>query len=180
MYRHNEVGHTQCDLSVTPVQHKPPPQCSRFSDHHSLCVCSCLIFHPWPLLLFSCAPSENSPFRWPIQHLLHLHCGKHFLLFQIFSQSCFGWKPGAPAGGHQLGTAAGSILCYSGITSHCVRPTGLCVAEEETGTLKPTETSATGQWAGTEMAQKVCRYQTSPAAHSHYFVQKVSKSWLSF
>lgn len=103
MYRHNEVGHTQCDLSVTPVQHKPPPQCSRFSDHHSLCVCSCLIFHPWPLLLFSCAPSENSPFRWPIQHLLHLHCGKHFLLFQIFSQSCFGWKPGAPAGGHQPG-----------------------------------------------------------------------------
>lgn len=97
-----ELGHPQCDLSVTLVQHKPPPQCSRFSDHGSLCVCSGLIFRPWPLLPSErlCSAAAAVKTALPASTLATCYTcivGNISCSFPSFPRSCFGCSPYAPA-----------------------------------------------------------------------------------
>lgn len=68
---------------------------------------------------------------------------------------------------------------YSGITSHRVRLTELCAAEEESLHLQPTYA---WEQLGSKLVQnnvilpKRGGYQTSPVAHFQYFDQKEEKS----
>lgn len=148
-----EVGHSQCDLSLTPVQHKPPPQCSRFSENCSLCVCSCLIFHPWPLLfskgIFSVAlPVKTALLAGPLTTCY---------TFIVENISCsFTFFPCSASNGSSTSRCVLPASCspgaefrrmptYPGITSHCMRLTSLCVAEEVTVNLKPADSTTAGQ-----------------------------------
>lgn len=104
--------------------------------------------------------SGNSPFSCLVHHLLH-SVGNTSCSFTSYPCSAL------DAGQRHLlvveassGAEAGRIPSYLGITSHCVRFTGLRVAEERTVNSKPAHTSTAGRYDATEIllhSPKVCR-----------------------
>lgn len=152
-----EMGHSQCDLSVTPVQHKPAPQCGRFSDLLSRCVCSRLIFI---VDLWTSGPVKTALSAGPCTTCYTYIVGNHSRFFaSVLCSALDGGQSHLLVEAARPGAEAGRIPRCLGITSHCDQAD-----------------SALCGYSGTETVlhyPKVKRNKASTGANSQFSHEKV-------